>query len=57
VLARGTDLAALDDTEALIKHPARDGVVALVCLIRHDLDNRPPEDFLGGHDAKLNAYD
>jgi hypothetical protein len=57
VLARGADLAALNDTETLVKHAARDGIVALMRLIRHDFNNRPPKDFFGGHDAKLNAYD
>ena len=56
MLARGADLATLDDTETLVKHAARDGIVALMRFIRHDFDNRPPEDLLRRHDAKLNAY-
>jgi len=56
MLARGADLATLDDTETLVKDAARDGIVALMRFIRHDFDNRPPEDLLRRHDAKLNAY-
>ena len=57
MLARGADLATLDDTQTLVKDAARNRVVALVRLIRDNFDNRPPKDFFGGHDAKLNAYD
>ena len=56
MLARGADLTALDDTETLVKYATGDRIVALMRLIRYDLDNRPPEDLLGRHDAKLNAY-
>ena len=57
MLAGRADLSTLDDTETLVKHATRNGIVALVRLVRYDLDNRPPKDFLGRHDAKLNAYD
>ena len=56
MLARGAHLSTLDDTETLVKHTTGNGVVALMRLICHDLNNRPPEDLLGRHDAKLNAY-
>lgn len=56
MLARGADLATLDDAQALVKHATRDGIVPLMRFVRDNLDNRPPKDFLGRHDAKLNAY-
>ena len=56
VLAGGTDLAALDDTEPCIKDAARNWIVGLMSLVGDDLHHRPPKDLLGRSDPKLNAY-
>jgi len=56
VLAGGTDLATLDDTEPGIKHAARNWIVGLMSLVGDDLHHRPPKDLLGRSDPKLNAY-
>ena len=56
VLAGGTDLAALDNTEPGIKDAAGDWIVGLMSLVGNNFHYRPPKDLLRRSDPELNAY-
>jgi hypothetical protein len=55
VLARRTNLAALNYPEARIEHASGNWVITLVCLVCDDLYDRTTADLLRRRNAKLNA--
>lgn len=57
VAARRADLSILGGTKARIKDAAGDGLIALVVLIRCDLDDTLLDDVVGAPDAELDAND
>jgi len=56
LLAGGTHLAILNHTEAGVKDAVRNRLVALVCLVRRDLDDTSLTDIFGVGNAKLDSH-